>query len=173
MLHKVVITAILYCISLGNISHADTIIQNYVPNAKICGKDRYTYIMFDVYDATLYAPQGQWIDNEPYALTLRYLRSLKGKKIAQRSAEEMRKIGFKDEIKLAGWYSQMKEIFPDVRKGNTLTGIYTPGQETRFYKDDKHIGTIQDPAFGRWFFGIWLAEKTSAPEFRQNLIGKK
>ncbi len=172
MLPKSIITAIC-CIFIAAPAHAEAFIKNYIPEAKITGSDRYTYMLFDIYDATLYAPKGQWEDNKPFALSLKYLRSLKGEKIAARSAEEMRKQGFKDEIKLAGWYSQMNEIFPNVTKGTNLTGVLLPNKETVFYKDNKRIGTIKDPEFGKWFFGIWLAHNTTAPTLRQNLIGQK
>lgn len=164
---------IIFCVFLSSAANAKEFIKNYVPDAMKSGTDRYTYMIFDVYDATLYAPQGKWTHNQPYALSLEYLRTLKGEKIAERSTQEMRDQGLSDEIKLAGWFSQMKEIFPDVRKGTVLTGVYIPEKETRFYKNDQPIGIVKDPEFGRWFFGIWLAENTTAPELRQNLIGKR
>lgn len=172
MLRKILLTT-LCCTFAAGFANAETFIQSYVPEAKVTGQDRYTYMVFDVYDARLYAPEGQWKADGPYALSLSYLRRLKGEKIAERSAEEMRKQGMKDEVKLAAWYSQMKEIFPDVEKGTTLTGVHLPNKETRFYKNNERIGIIKDPAFGEWFFGIWLAQNTTAPTFRKNLIGQK
>lgn len=166
---------LLCCITLTTPSAAKALefIDNYIPDAKISGSDRYSYVFFDVYDVTLFAPSGQWTKSEPFALSLKYLRKLKGKRIANSSIQEIRSQGLKDEVKLASWYSQMKEIFPDVQKGSTLTGIHLPGQETRFYYNDTRIGTIKDPEFGHWFFGIWLAETTRAPALKQKLTGAK
>lgn len=172
MLHKITLS-IFCCITFAGTANSKEFITNYIPNAQISGSDRYRYMIFDVYDATLYAPKGQWKQNKPYALSLKYLRHLKGKKIAERSVQEMRQQGLNNEMKLAAWYSQMKTIFPDVENGTVLTGVYIPNTETRFYKNGQRVGIIKDPNFGRWFFGIWLSEKTTAPELRRNLIGLK
>ena len=37
---------------------------------------RLTYLLWDVYDAMLYAPKGKWSHDKPFALKLSYLRSL-------------------------------------------------------------------------------------------------
>lgn len=144
---------------------------SYLTDAQKVGEGRLTYLLWDVYDARLYAPDGQWDENEPFALTLHYLRSLKGEAIADRSVEEMRKQGFEDEVKLAAWHSQMRNIFPDVENGTELTGLYTPGEPTRFYQNGKLMGAVQDAEFGQWFFDIWLSEQTTEPELRIQLLG--
>lgn len=154
-------------------SNTNEIIKKEVPEAEVVGQGRYTYMLWDLYDASLHAPQGTWEKTKPYALKLKYLRHLHGNKIADKSAEEIRKQGFGDEAKLAAWYAQMKNIFPDVKKGTEIIGIYMPGEETRFYKGTEEIGIIKDPEFGKWFFGIWLSEKTSAPKLRTSLLGRK
>ena len=65
----------------------------------------------------------------------------------------------------------MRKIFPDVGKGVRLTGVYTGTDETIFYKNNSEIGRIKDPDFSKAFFGIWLDEKTSAPDLRRSLLG--
>lgn len=139
---------------------------------KLIGEGKLYYFLLHIYDAKLYSDDGAFSFDKPFALKLEYKRKLYGKKIADRSAEEIRKIGFKDEIKLAAWHSQMKEIFPDVDDGVSITGFYTPGKQTVFYKNDKEIGIIKDPEFGKWFFGIWLNEKTSEPVLLKQLLGE-
>lgn len=152
-------------------SYAFEYIKTYVPAAKKVGEGRLTYLFWDVYDATLYAPEGAWQENEPFALQLSYLRTLEGKKIADRSIEEMRKQGFSDEVKLATWHTQMRNIFPDVDDGISLTGVYTKKGDAVFYLDNTEIGRVQDPEFSKAFFGIWLDEKTSDPDLRRKLLG--
>jgi hypothetical protein len=153
---------------------ASDIPRKYIPDAQEVGKARLTYLFWDVYDATLYAPKGKWSEQAPHALTLSYLLELEGKKIAERSVEEMQKQGFKDKKKLADWQVQMEKIFPDVKKGSQLTAIFTLGQETRFYKNNRQfIGSVADPEFGVQFSNIWLSEKTSEPEMRKELLALK
>lgn len=146
-------------------------IRTAVPNAQIVGQGVLSVMVWEVYSAKLYAPHGQWNEDSPFALQLLYLQDLAGQKIADRSVQEMRKQGFRDEVRLADWHTQMSAIFPDVYEGTVLTGLFTPGGETVFFEGEREIGRIRDPEFGRSFFDIWLGEKTSAPDLRRKLLG--
>jgi len=148
-----------------------TIAARYVPQAQEISKTRFRFLFWDVYDAALYAPEGQWRADAPYALALSYLRAFNGADIAQRSVDEMRGQGFADEDTLTVWYEQMARLFPDVDDGTTLTGIRDVRGHAIFYENDRRIGAIEDPAFSDWFFGIWLNEATSQPALRKKLLG--
>ncbi|MDX1975219.1 MAG: chalcone isomerase family protein [Rickettsiales bacterium] len=150
---------------------ANDVAQKYVPNAEQVGTGRLSVVFWDVYDATLYAPNGQWDSRKPYALSIRYFREIEGADIAKRSVEEMQKQGFSDAAKLTKWQTQMRDIFPDVKNGSELTAVFTHQKSTDFYSDGKHIGSIKGTEFGTQFFNIWLSEKTSEPELRRKLLG--
>lgn len=146
-------------------------VQTSVPGAAVVGRGVLSYAFWDIYEATLFAPEGVWDANKPYALSIEYFRALNGKAIADRSVQEMRQQGFTNEVTLAAWNAQMKAIFPDVDNGTVLTAVYVPGQHTTFYKGADTIGVIKGDDFGKSFFGIWLAEKTSEPRLRRALLG--
>jgi len=167
--------ALLTCLAImpGLALAAANPVQQHVPNANRVGQGTLTYLFWDVYRATLYAPSGSWKEGEPLALTLHYLRDFSGTSIADRSIKEMRQLGWEDEVKLAAWHKQMKQIFPDVKEGEDLTGILTPDGVTKFYQSGQLLGTVQDPKFGDAFFDIWLDQGTSAPELRRALLGMK
>lgn len=152
-------------------TYAEPVYAKHITDAKHVGSGTLSVVFWDVYDVTLIAPEGQWQQDKPYALELDYLREIEGHDIADRSAEEIRQLGFEDEVELAAWHAQMKDIFPDVRKGSRLTGVYAADKTTYFYDRNKEIGVIRDPDFGRWFFGIWLSEETSEPSLRRKLLG--
>ena len=145
--------------------------NNLILKNNLIGEANLKYYIWNVYDAKLYSI-GEFSFDKPFALSLIYNREFQGNKIADRSIKEMQKIGLKDKKKISKWQEQMRDIFPDVDKGNVISGIYKPNEPTIFLKDKKEIGTIEDPDFGKWFFGIWLDEKTSEPEFRTKLLGK-
>jgi hypothetical protein len=171
-MRKVIRTACLMAI-IGVSPQAQAMehIQQFVPEAQQVGQGRLTYLFWDLYDASLYAPEGRWETGSPFALQLMYLTDIEGSRIADRSVEEIRAQGFTDEVKLATWHAQMQEIFPDVYEGATLTGVYTGTGESIFYKDNEELGRIADPDFSKRFFGIWLNETTSAPDLRKQLLG--
>ena len=64
----------------------------------------------------------------------------------------------------------MDALFPDVQRGDRITGVHTPGQGARFYLNGQWIGDVADDTFSRRFFGIWLSTKTSQPRLREALI---
>ncbi len=153
------------------VASVDPEIREHVPDAQLVGQGRLSVFIWDVYDSFLYAPDGKWQQDQPFALKLIYLRRLYGDKIAERSIEEIRQQGFEDEERLSLWGEQMGRIFPDVDEGVSLTGIYTANGRSIFFLDNQEIGAFDDPEFGRQFFGIWLSEKTSQPDLRQKLLG--
>jgi len=146
-------------------------INAHVPKAQKVGNAKMNFMLWDIYEATLFAPNGQWSFDQPFVLELKYLRHLSGEKIADRSVQEMRGQGFDDEVKLAAWHTQMREIFPDVDEGDVISGVYTADAQTIFYLGNKELGRVQDPEFSRHFFSIWLSPKTSRPELRLSLLG--
>lgn len=121
---------------------------------------------FLVYEATLWA--GDDPQRPPLVLRLDYKRTIAGAAIADASVKEMRAQGA-DEAALKRWGEQMTRIFPDVKDGDFIIGEYLPGV-ARFYFNGRLLGEVADADFARWFFGIWLDVKTSAPGLRAALL---
>jgi len=171
---KLLLLALTVTFFAPSVSHADIPqVQRYVANATEKGTARLKYLMWNVYDATLYTPQGQYKEDGPFALKLDYLINLKGDDIAVRSIKEIRAQGFDDETKLLKWEENMKNIFPDIESGESIIGIRDDNKNTVFYKNDTKIGQINDPDFTKVFFDIWLSPQTSQPSMRQQLLGLK
>lgn len=129
---------------------------------------------FEVYQARLWAEPGFQPDRyEQYrlALELAYLRNLDGAAIAQRSLKEMQRLEPLNEAQGRQWLAEMTRLFPDVRKGDRITGAYQPGRGVSFQLNDRLLGEVNDPAFARLFMGIWLSPRTSEPEMRRQLTG--
>ncbi len=158
---------------LAATANATSLIQKQIPDAQMVATSRLTVFLFDVYDASFYTTDGKRQVTPPYALKLAYLRDIKGEKIADQSTEEIRNQGIVDEVTLADWHSQMRKIFPNVKKGDNITGIYKEAAECTFYKNDSLIGQINNKQFCGAFFDIWFGEKTSQPGLRNKLIGQK
>ena len=128
---------------------------------------------FEVYDASLWAGPGfdaQRYAQHRFALELSYLRSFKGRDIAERSIDEMRGIAPITPEQATRWLAALSELFPDVQRGDRITGVHVPGSGARFYLNGKLRGELADEAFSRLFFGIWLSPKTSQPAMRATLL---
>jgi Chalcone isomerase-like len=156
---------------------APTYIKQALPEAALVGQGLYRWFGLSVYKARLWGDKTQvtpsgW-HSSSLALELEYTRTLYGEKIAIASIDEIKKLGLGSATQHEQWLADMKKIFPDVNEGQQLTGLFTPGQASRFFFNGKHVGDIDDPEFGLAFFGIWLHPKTSAPKLRQALLGSK
>jgi len=149
-------------------------VQAELPGARRVGQGRLRWLGWSVYDARLWAPQplaGADFARLPLALELEYLRRLEGRRIAERSLDEMRALGPIEEADGQRWLQQMAAIFPDVDRGDRITGVQRPGESARFFVNTRLAGEVRDAAFTRLFFGIWLAPQTSQPALRAALLG--
>ena len=64
----------------------------------------------------------------------------------------------------------MNKIFPNVKNGDHITGVYSPSQKAAFFFNQKYIGELTDIELSKKFFGIWLSPLTSEPKMRLHLL---
>jgi hypothetical protein len=147
-----------------------THIDAHLKQARVAGTGTYTWFGLRIYDAQLWVGDKGYADDAPFVLDLRYARKLDGVKIAEASADEMEKLGAGTSIQRTAWLARMKEVFPDVKEGTHISGVFLPGAGARFYLDGKALATVSDPEFARAFFAIWLDPNTSAKSLRTALL---
>lgn len=132
------------------------------------GVGRLNFFGFHIYDVTLYRSGN--LNSPDFALDIKYQKSFSGSSIANKTADEMRKMGVSDS-QAALWGKELAEVLPNVESGQTLTGVYSPKIGTTFFYEGKKIAQIPGVEFSKAFFGIWLDPKTSAPKLRAELLG--
>ena len=147
-----------------------------LPGVQRAGGSRLTVWGFQIYDASLWVAPGfrasDWA-GKPLALELAYLRSFDGADIARRSLDEMQRAGPIAPEQAALWLRTMTQAFPDVKKGDRLTGIYEPGAGVRFLHNGRTTANVRDAQFAQRFFAIWLAPTSSEPALREALLGNR
>lgn len=145
-------------------------VDSVLPGARLAGHGAYTYFGLKIYDAELWVGEKGYQAGAPFVLDLRYARKLDGRKIAEASADEMEKLGAGTPAQRKAWLARMTEIFPDVREGARISGVYLPASGTTFYLDGRVLASVPDPEFARAFFAIWFDPRTSAPKLRAGLL---
>ena len=143
----------------------------YFSNPAKVGQGLLSHLFWDVYTATLIAPNAKWHPDMPFALSVKYLLDIDGADIAERTISEIRDQGYADEPNLSVWQEKLLNILPNVTDGTRLTAVRDKTGHTIFYHDGNWIGEIDDRAFTRRFFDIWLGEKTPRPALRRALLG--
>jgi hypothetical protein len=142
-------------------------------SATLTGTARLSVFGFQVYDARLWTSAGFTRDSyasHPFALELAYLRDFEGAEIAKRSLKEMQGVEAFTAEQGRQWLAEMTRLFPNVKKGDRLTGIYRPGTGVAFLYNDRPTGEVRDADFARVFMGIWLSPRTSEPAMRERLL---
>jgi hypothetical protein len=145
-----------------------------ISGARLLGSGRLTFFGLHVYDARLWIDESfaaERFERHSLAIELQYARTLYGRLIAERSLEEMKRVGGFSEEQGERWLGAMKQTFPDVAKGDRITGVQKPQEAARFFHNGSLRGELRDADFTRRFFGIWLAPQTSEPKLRQSLLG--
>ena len=154
---------------LGTVARDLTDLDPPLNSVKLQGSGKLTWWGLPIYDANFY--RVGTLTSPEFALDMRYQKSFSGASIANRSAEEMKRVGV-PEAQAASWGRELAAFLPNVESGQTLTAVYSPKQGTLFYHDGRQIAKIPGSDFSKAFFGIWLDPKTSAPKLRTELLGQ-
>ena len=141
-----------------------------IPQARMAGQGAFSWFGMKIYEARLWVGDAGYVSGAPFALELRYARSLGGARIADASDDQMEKNGAGTSAQRATWLRRMRALFPDVKEGSTITGVFLPDGGVRFHLDGKVLGTIAEPGFAAAFAGIWLGPATTAPRLRASLL---
>lgn len=136
------------------------------------GGGEMTYFGLSIYDGYYWSPARGWALDQPFVLDLHYHRKLDGIAIADRSVDEIGRMGHGSGEQRERWRDAMRRIFPDVGKGDRLTGLHLPDGTASFFHNGRLIGDIAEPGFAEAFFGIWLDPRTSRADFRRKLLGE-
>ena len=142
-----------------------------IDGAKLMGYGTLRWFGLRVYDGQLWAnsePADFNYKRDPSWLELKYARDFDGSDIAERSIDEMEAIGAGTEVQRQTWLNKLNSIFPNVKKGHTLSALFTPGKGMQLFRNGQPLAKIEDQELAEAFMGIWLDPKTSAPEMRQN-----
>lgn len=147
--------------------------QEALPGARIIGAGEFRWFGFDVYNARLWSAAKPLASDQPFALELIYQRKISRDDLVQASVDEIRRLSGESVsvAQLEAWQKQMQQAFVDVQAGTRITGVYLPGQGARFYVGQRLQHEVNDPAFARAFFDIWLDPRTRNPQLREQLMG--
>jgi hypothetical protein len=163
---------LLLCLVALN-AHARLSMLDDYPTFQAVGSAELTWWGIRVYQATLYAPLGQYGPNSPHALEIVYRTSISRKQLAKTSVKEIEKNQGRTLSDRAQALELFETVFRDVADGDTLVGLHLPGEGARFYTRTEYLGRIDDAELAAAFFDIWLSPQTSKPKLRRGLLGDR
>jgi hypothetical protein len=138
------------------------------------GHTTFSIFFWDLYKSSLQTTSGTYpIDAEKEQLLyeINYLADISSKDLIERTIEQWQHLEVPTEH-YQQFVHKLTRIWPDITKGDKLS-LRLHNNISFFYFNEKYIGRINDPMFGQLFLDIWLAENTSQPTLRNELLGKK
>lgn len=147
--------------------------QQQLPDSHLLGSGEFRFFGLPIYSAELWATAPQLTAATPFALQLRYHRSISRERLVQTTIDEMVRLGEKtpSATVLEKWRQVLQRSFVDVQPGDVITGVFLPDRGVQFYVGERAQEGIADPSFAQAFFAIWLDPKTRAPALREQLLG--
>jgi len=123
---------------------------------KTVGQADMRWLMFPLYRVTLKTPDGRYQPERMPLITA--------------TGQQWQRLGV-DGATRAKWLKSLRDIWPSVKRGESLTLKVDKAGKGYFLHNGKVIGELKDKQFSRRFLDIWLSPKTSQPGLRQRLIG--
>ncbi len=173
MLKKLVL---IFFITLPMLSLADEPTLNSVltQNNQSVGKVEFRKWFFHVYNAELFTKTGNFSWEKPFVLKIHYLIGFKSKTVANSTISEITKQHPK-EIKSHKQEHQqiIDSVIPHIAKNSDLYGYMDSDGYAYIFTKEKLVGKISDKHLSKYFFEIWLSDKTSDHKMSKKLRGLK
>lgn len=158
--------SVLFILLFSAVTMADPI-----SDLKKVGEAKLKVLFWDVYYSSLYTQTGEYqVEEFPQALKIDYLRDIEAVDLIEKTQEEWQKLDI-ESATFSPWVLLLNDIFPNIKKGDTLLLTVNANQQSEFFFNGKPIGKITDQKFGKSFLRIWLDENASYPKVRNKLIG--
>lgn len=137
------------------------------------GNTTFSILFWDLYQSKLSTTSGNYpLYNKSHYLLyeIKYLADISSDDLIKRTKEQWQHLGI-SKSRYQDFVPKLKAIWPDITKGDTLS-LLVDNKASHFYFNEKYIGSLVDDDFGQFFLDIWLADNTSQPKLRAELLGK-
>ena len=147
-------------------------LDDYVPNAALVGKAEFKVMFFTIYEASLFAPNGEFNRSKPFALRINYLVDADKSRLVDNSISEMKRQKSASGERLERWEKLMNEYFFDIKENDIAYMVHNADRSLTIWTNDQAPVTIEDKAFARAFLNIWVGRKPRDEEFQSQLFGQ-
>jgi hypothetical protein len=125
-----------------------------------------------IYDSTLFSDDGEYRGIEPgLALKIDYRRSVRREQLIKTTRDQWQELDLYDPDASEEWLQELAELWPDIQRDDSITLYVEADLSATFFYNDKALGQVNDPRFTQSFLAIWLAENSTFPKLRNQLIG--
>ena len=148
---------------------SSSLLASPINHLRKVGEGEMQYLFWTLYSAEFYRSQ-ETGSSSSQALKITYFKSISQQALIEATQDQWQHLGY-SVSDIRQWSQPLQAIWPNVEPGDELTFISDDTGYGQFYFEDQAIGTVQDPTFSQAFLDIWLSERTTEPELRQQLLG--
>lgn len=167
MIHKYLIFNVTKLLGLAVLFYSSSLAAN---NLVQVGNGHFKVAFFSIFKSQLYTLDGTYQESSrPLQLHLQYQRNIKAKQLIKQTQKEWQHLNMQHQAR-HDWLKKLEKMWPDISKHDTLSLVINEQGVSEFLFNEKPIGKIVDPEFGKHFIAIWLSPNTSAPAHRKQLL---
>lgn len=128
----------------------------------------FKFFFFKIYDLKILTKNAQKVDyKQDHIFHYTYNRDVDAEDLIDTTMEEWERLQLCKEEHAIRWAKELKAIWPDIKKGDTLTAYFN-GNGTQFFQGNKYLGEIKGRIFSRTFFQIWLDPNSRMTELHED-----
>lgn len=141
---------------------------------KPIGNTVFSFLFWDLYKSKLLTTSKQFplqSEDDKLLYEIEYFKAISAKSLVEKTVEQWQHLGY-EASRYEPYLNKLQRIWPDINPGDKLTFVMN-NSNSAFYHNKRLVGVMGDIEFGPLFLDIWLSEKTSEPELRKELLGRK
>lgn len=172
-MHKIICLLILLLPAIGFAYDKPAEIKHKFISENPHGEGTLHFMLLHVYDTSLWTDAETFSYEHPFALSITYRMNFSKEELTDRSLKEIKHAHNLPDETLEKYKKIFLEIYPNIKKGDRITAIYTEKKQVELFYNGALYGTVANKEFAIPFFDIWLGEKTSELKLRNKLLGDK
>ncbi|MEI8320600.1 MAG: chalcone isomerase family protein [Alphaproteobacteria bacterium] len=150
---------------------SNSVIKQYFGDQSKMGQGTVYKFVIPAYDISLWSKETPWSFNTLFALQVKCRWDASQKEMVDSTIEVMERQPTLTAEKSKEYRDLLNSFYPDLKEGDLVTVIVTPGLSIRFYHNDKMLKDIPDMDFAKHFCNIWLDKDTKYTSARKGLLG--
>ena len=150
------------------------IVRTQDADLQMVGNTRLKRFGLHIYDASYWVQEKDTIGSPGgpiRALSIKYARNINQEKLLSSTKKEWQRLAITKRFPTDLWLSKLKELWPNVKKGDQLVVVSHPDGTSSFFSHHALLGEINDPDFGPSFLAIWVDERARFSKNRKELLG--
>ena len=147
------------------------IIEKNFPTYKLVGEAKYTYLIWDIYDAKLISETGNF-EKDKFALILKYNRDISKEDVVEETIKQIQLQKQMNKQQIKELDTLLNKTFRKIKINDSFVGIKNKDTAVFYFNKEKVLET-HDIEFIDLFFNIWLRKDSQNPDFTRTLLGQK